>query len=111
MRALSSVDFSMCSSTLAASNSSWYCAVPRFAYLEDTTSPCSVMRMRPLIEPAGCAAMARPVGAPPRLTDPPRPWKKEMGVFACSATRVNAACALLNSQLEARKPPSLLESE
>src|SRR2546422_7367311 len=42
---------------------------PRFAYLKDTTSPCSVRRSRPWIEPAGCAAMARPVGAPPRRSE------------------------------------------
>ena len=34
------------------------------------------------MEPAGCAAMARPVGAPPRLTEPPRPWKKAIGIPA-----------------------------
>ena len=43
--------------TLAARSSSWYAAVPRFAYLKETTSPCSVRRMRPRMEPAGCAAM------------------------------------------------------
>src|SRR2546430_7791607 len=53
--------------------------LPRFAYLNDTTSPCSVRRRRPWMEPAGWAAMARPVGAPPRLTEPPRPWKKAIG--------------------------------
>src|SRR5690606_41655261 len=43
------------------------------------------------------------LGAPPRLTDPPRPWKNAMGMRAFSPTRVSAAWALLSSQLEARK--------
>jgi hypothetical protein len=79
--------------------------------LEETTSPCSVTRKRPLIEPAGCAAMARPVGAPPRLTEPPRPWKKATATPASRPTLVSFDCALANSQLEATKPPSLLLSE
>src|SRR5207249_4267807 len=63
--------------------------VPRFAYLNDTTSPCSVRRSRPWIEPAGCAAIARPVGAPPRLTEPPRPWKKATGMPHSPPSRVS----------------------
>ena len=104
-------DLRVCSATLAASSSIWYCAVPRLAYLKDTTSPCSVIRIRPPMDPAGWAAIARPVGAPPRLTEPPRPWKKAMGTPASRPTRVSLICALYSSQLDARKPPSLLESE
>ena len=83
-----------CSSTEEASSSIWYAAVPRLPYLNDTTSPCSVMRRRPLIDPAGWAAMARPVGAPPRLTEPPRPWKKAMGTPSSRPSRVSFTCAL-----------------
>ena len=86
-------------------------AVPRLAYLEDTTSPCSVTRNLPRIEPAGWAAMARPVGAPPRETEPPRPWKKAIFTPVSSLTLVSSTCALASSQLEAKKPPSLFESE
>ena len=101
----------LCSRTLAAMSSNWKPAVPRLAYFEDTTSPCSVRRRRPRTESGGCAAIARPAGAPPRLTDPPRPWKKAIGMPVVSQRRVSFTCALLSSQLAQRKPPSLLESE
>ena len=45
--------------------------MPRLAYLNETTSPCSVVRNRPRIEPGGWAMMPRWVGTPPRLTDLP----------------------------------------
>src|SRR5439155_33433 len=69
------------------------------------------MRRRPAIEPAGCAAMARPVGAPPRLTDPPRPWKNAIGTPQSRPSRVSLSCAFASSQFDVRKPPSLFESE
>src|SRR6266550_788487 len=94
-----------------ARSSVWYAAVPRFAYLKDTTSPCSVRRSRPWIEPLGWAAMARPVGAPPRLTEPPRPWKKAIGTPHARPSRVSRSWVLASSQLDERKPPSLFESE
>src|SRR5678815_2299903 len=97
--------------TLEASSSHWYCAVPRLAYLYDTTSPCSVMRILPCTDPAGCAAIARPSGAPPRLTEPPRPWKNTIGTPDSPPTRVSFRCALLSSQFDVRNPPSLFESE
>jgi len=109
--ACSRSDLRVCSTTLAASSSIWYWAVPRLAYLNETTSPCSVMRILPWIEPAGCAAIARPVGAPPRLTEPPRPWKKAIGTPISFPTRVSLICALYSSQFEVRNPPSLFESE
>ncbi len=37
-------------------------------------SPCSVKRMRSLIEPNGCDVIASYDGPPPRPTVPPRPW-------------------------------------
>ena len=86
-------------------------AESRFANLNDTTSPCSVTRMRPRMVFGGCAAMARRVGAPPRLTLPPRPWKKLTSTPASVTTRVSICCALYSSQLLVRKPPSLFESE
>ena len=55
--------------------------------------------------------MARPVGAPPRLTEPPRPWKKVIGIPASRPSRVSRTCALASSQLDAKNPPSLFESE
>ena len=44
------------------------------AYLLATTSPCSVMRMRPSTVPAGWASRASKLEPPPRPTAPPRPW-------------------------------------
>ena len=41
----------------------------------DSTSPCSVIFMRPATVPGGCAWIARLAGPPPRPTAPPRPWK------------------------------------
>src|SRR2546422_2161217 len=55
--------------------------------------------------------MARPVGAPPRLTEPPRPWKKAIGTPHSRPRRVSRSWVLASSQLDARKPPSLFESE
>jgi hypothetical protein len=50
--------------------------VPYFAAM---TSPCSVMRIRPLTVPCGCAWMAPKAEPPPRPTAPPRPWKQLHG--------------------------------
>ena len=55
--------------------------------------------------------MARPVGAPPRETEPPRPWKKAIFTPVSLLTLVSCDCAFDNSQFDAKKPPSLLESE
>src|SRR2546427_7547172 len=55
--------------------------------------------------------MARPVGAPPRLTEPPRPWKKAIGTPHSRPRRVSRSWVLASSQLDERKPPSLFESE
>src|SRR5881397_2324926 len=55
--------------------------------------------------------MARPVGAPPRLTEPPRPWKKAIGTPHSRPRRVRRSWVLASSQLDERKPPSLFESE
>ena len=87
------------------------CAVPRLANFDETTSPCSVTRMWPSMVPAGCAAMARPVGAPPRLTEPPRPWKKLIETPASRPMRISRRCASNSSKLAQKKPPSLFESE
>lgn len=61
------------------------------------------------IEPAGWAAMARPAGAPPRLTEPPRPWKKSTSTPAARPMRISRRCASNNSKLAQKKPPSLFE--
>jgi len=44
-------------------------------YFDASTSPCSVILIRPWILRPGCARIASYVGPPPRPTEPPRPWK------------------------------------
>ncbi len=75
------------------------------------TSPCSVTRRRPLTEPRGEAITARVVLPPPRLIEPPRPWKNAIDTPALCAIFNNSTCAFCSAQREATMPPSLLESE
>jgi len=88
-RAASCSERSECSITLAASISTWYWRCP-VGVLERDDSPCSVSRIRPLIEPAA-GRRWRDRGSPARLTEPPRPWKKEIGTPSSSPSLVRRA--------------------
>ena len=55
--------------------------------------------------------IARSVLPPPRLMEPPRPWKKAIFTPVSLLTLVSCDCAFDNSQFDAKKPPSLFESE
>ena len=56
-----------------SSSSRW--AISGTEYFAESTSPCSVIFMRPATVPGGWAWMATLAGPPPRPTAPPRPWK------------------------------------
>ncbi len=81
------------------------------AYLLATTSPCSVMRMRPATVPAGWARIASKLEPPPRPTAPPRPWKNCSATPASATTPFSSRCASCSDQIEVRYEPSLFESE
>ena len=48
---------------------------------------------------------------PPRLAEPPRPWKKVSSSPAARAARTMAVWPFCSAQREAVMPPSLLLSE
>ena len=66
----------MLTSTALAVSSSSRWAISGSENLAESTSPCSVIFMRPATVPGGCAWIARLAGPPPRPSAPPRPWKK-----------------------------------
>ncbi len=85
--------------------------MPRRPYFKWTISPCSVKGSRPRSAPQGSASTASRGLLPPRLTVPPRPWKKVSSTPAASARAARSDCTLYSAQREASRPEILLESE
>ena len=80
--AVSPTSFATASMDAATSVSKLRKPISGSAYFAPMTSPCSVKRILPVIQPAGCAKMASYDGPPPRPTEPPRPWKNDTSTFA-----------------------------
>ena len=86
-------------------------ASARMPYLRWITSPCSVTRSTPATAPRGEDISAGVMRAPPRLAEPPRPWKNARWMPAACATSSSSTWARCRPQREASVPPSLPLSE
>mmetsp|Transcript_74803 Transcript_74803/g.200520 ORF Transcript_74803/g.200520 Transcript_74803/m.200520 type:complete len:220 (+) Transcript_74803:685-1344(+) len=58
------------------------------------TSPCTVTRIQPCTDPAGCDSVARYCGPPPLPTEPPRPWNRLSLMPYRMDNSTSASCAL-----------------
>ena len=74
-----------------SSSSRW--AISGSENFADSTSPCSVIFIRPATVPGGWAWMARLAGPPPRPRAPPRPWKNTQRTPNRSSSSASATCA------------------
>jgi hypothetical protein len=86
-------------------------ASARIPYFRWMTSPCSVTRSTPPTDPRGDAIKAGVMREPPRLAEPPRPWKNATRMPASAATSSSSTWARCKLHFDATVPPSLPLSE
>jgi hypothetical protein len=80
-------------STALPVSSSSRCAIAGSENFADSTSPCSVIFIRPATVPGGWAWIARLAGPPPRPSAPPRPWKNTQRTPCRASSSASDTCA------------------